>query len=373
MIATIDDLCSVIVDCEHKTAPLDEHGDYFAVGTPAMRGNVIDYSQARRISKETFVAWTRRLTPESGDLLFAREAPVGPIVLVPDSGNIAPGQRTVLMRPNPSIADSRYLYYLLSSPAQQALLHAKAGGSTVAHLNVADVRSFPLEVPPIGVQRAIAEVLCALDDKIAANTSLAITARALVKAEFVRLMRSAQEPADLKDVLALEYGKPLAATNRIPGRGDVFGSGGIVGSHNEPFAVGPGVVVGRKGTAGAVYWAANDFYPIDTTFYVVPKNVEVHSMVFCYLLLDSLQLTKLNSDSAVPGLNRNEAHAMKIHIPETEHLHEFTRTAMPLTDLATQADVESRTLAATRDALLPQLMSGKLRVRDAEKLVEAVA
>lgn len=172
MILTIEDLCTVIVDCEHKTSPIDADGQFFAVGTPAMRGNIIDFSQARRISQSTYASWTRRLTPRAGDLLFAREAPVGPIVLIPDSENIAPGQRTMLMRPDPSLADSRFFYYLLSSPAQQDRLQSLAGGSTVAHLNVADVRRFPLDVPSLGDQRAIADVLGALDDKIAVNMRL---------------------------------------------------------------------------------------------------------------------------------------------------------------------------------------------------------
>ena len=86
-----------LVDCEHKTAPRDESGEFFAVGTPAMAGNRVNYSQARRISAATFATWTRRMKPGAGDLLLAREAPVGPVVMIPTAENVAPGQRTVLM------------------------------------------------------------------------------------------------------------------------------------------------------------------------------------------------------------------------------------------------------------------------------------
>lgn len=88
---TLDDACTHIVDCEHKTAPIDDAGSYYAVGTPAMRGNAINYAEARRINQSTFSDWTRRLRPMRGDLLFAREAPVGPLVRIPDSENVAPG------------------------------------------------------------------------------------------------------------------------------------------------------------------------------------------------------------------------------------------------------------------------------------------
>src|SRR4051794_16594609 len=82
-IVTLADVCSNIVDCAHKTAPIDPDGKYFAVGTPAMRGNRIDYREARPISEATFDAWTTRLRPQEGDLLLAREAPVGPVVQIP--------------------------------------------------------------------------------------------------------------------------------------------------------------------------------------------------------------------------------------------------------------------------------------------------
>jgi type I restriction enzyme S subunit len=162
-------VCLRIVDCEHKTAPIDEGGRFFAVGTPAMKHNRIDYDEARRISKTTFEAWTCRISPQVGDLLLAREAPVGPVVKIPLEENVAPGQRTVLLRPDPGVVDSAFLFYLLTSPRQQELLQVKAAGSIVSHLNVADIRTFPVELPGLTEQRAIAEVLGALDDKIAAN------------------------------------------------------------------------------------------------------------------------------------------------------------------------------------------------------------
>ncbi|WP_292701459.1 hypothetical protein, partial [Microbacterium sp. 69-10] len=125
----LDEACTHVVDCEHKTAPIDESGEYFAVGTPAMRDHRIDFSEARRISRETFNTWTRRLRPQPGDLLLAREAPVGPVVRLPDSAHVAPGQRTVILRPDLAVTSSRFLYYLLRSPKMQAELLVKAEGS----------------------------------------------------------------------------------------------------------------------------------------------------------------------------------------------------------------------------------------------------
>lgn len=197
---TLAEACTAIVDCEHKTAPIDASGKYFAVGTPAMRGNRINYDEARRISHETFLAWTRRLTPAEGDLLVAREAPVGPIVRVPDNLRVAPGQRTVLLRPDPTRLDSTFAYYLLSSPEQQARFLQKAEGSTVVHLNVADVRSFELPtLPPIDKQASIAATLSVLDDKIESNRRLARLALDLAEALYLEACSRGASTVSLKE------------------------------------------------------------------------------------------------------------------------------------------------------------------------------
>ena len=78
----------------------------------------------------------------------------------------------------------------------------------------------------------------------------------------------------------------------------------------------------------------------------------------------------MNSDSAVPGLNRSEALALPVTVPQATVLSELSERAMSLFALATQHDSESRTLVELREALLPALISGRLRVKDAELQVE---
>ena len=293
--------------------------------------------------------------------------------LVPDTGRYLHNQRVGLVEILDSErADAQFLSFFLRTDDYRSYVLGSATGSTVRHTSPTRICSYVAHLPPLHEQHAIAEVLGALDDKIAANSRVATTASLLQTAEFMRLMSGAGVPSTIRNVLTFEYGKPLLAQNRTTGNVDVFGSGGIVGSHNEALASGPGVVVGRKGTAGAVHWAPEDYYPIDTTFFVVSSDIEIYSMIFCYHLLKSVRLSKQNSDSAVPGLNRNDAHAIKIRLPDKESIRQFTLAAMPQANLAAQCDRESLVLAATRDALLPQLMSGKLRVRDAEKSLAGV-
>ena len=113
------------------------------------------------------------------------------------------------------------------------------------------------------------------------------------------------------------YGKGLPEKSRNhSGKWPVFGSNGVVGFHDKPLTDVPTVVIGRKGSVGAVHFSQTGCWPIDTTFYVTGKNLILTR--FRYYVLKSLGLEHMNSDSAVPGLNRDAAHAISLDVPQSE-------------------------------------------------------
>lgn len=116
------------------------------------------------------------------------------------------------------------------------------------------------------------------------------------------------------DELELAYGKSLPAHAREIGPYEVFGSNGRVGYHSVSLRPGPGIIVGRKGSVGEVVYSEGDFWPIDTTYYVVNKGE--HDWRFLFYLLSRLGLTKLNSHSAIPGLNREDVYSIGVSLPE---------------------------------------------------------
>lgn len=115
----------------------------------------------------------------------------------------------------------------------------------------------------------------------------------------------------LGNEIELAYGKGLSQGSRIPGKFPVFGSNGPVGTHEKPLIKGPGIIVGRKGSAGEVIWTDDDFWPIDTTYYVNIKNKD-DSLKYWYYQLKTLGLNQLNSHSAIPGLNRDVAYSKNV-------------------------------------------------------------
>ena len=120
----------------------------------------------------------------------------------------------------------------------------------------------------------------------------------------------------LGDIIELVYGKSLPQRSRVSGRFPVFGSNGQVDMHNKYLVGGPGIIVGRKGSVGEVIWSKQDFWPIDTTYYVKLKNPD-DDLRYWYYVLKTLGLNKLNSHSAIPGLNRDVAYIKQVPLRST--------------------------------------------------------
>lgn len=159
------DLCELIVDCEHKTAPTQEAG-YPSIRTPNIGRGVLILGDVNRVSEETYQAWTRRAEPQPGDLILAREAPAGNIAIIPEGLKVCLGQRTVLIRPKADIFMPQYLAHLLLQRRSQQRLLAHSRGATVEHINMKDIRAFKIShVPSLDVQRQAIDKLTDIDDQ----------------------------------------------------------------------------------------------------------------------------------------------------------------------------------------------------------------
>jgi len=118
----------------------------------------------------------------------------------------------------------------------------------------------------------------------------------------------------LGEVFSLEYGKGLTEKERENGEYPVYGSNGMVGYHSQYIVKGPGIIVGRKGTIGAITWSDMNFWPIDTTYYILLKKPETN-LKWLFYKLSSLKLAKLNMATGTPGLNRDLVYKLKILLP----------------------------------------------------------
>lgn len=120
----------------------------------------------------------------------------------------------------------------------------------------------------------------------------------------------------LGTALELAYGKALPKTVRVHGGNiPVYGSNGVAGWHDQALVDESTVIVGRKGSAGAVQYVEGPCYPIDTTYFVRPRTGFQFDMKFVFYLLRWLDLSRLKTATGVPGLTREDAYRERIPVP----------------------------------------------------------
>lgn len=244
-------------------------------------------------------------------------------------------------------------------------MHSASYGAVFDTITKETFSQIVVSIPPLPEQRAIASILSSLDDKIdllhRQNQTLEAMAEALFRQWFVEEADEGWEEGTLGDVIELIYGKGLKKEIRTGTGYPVIGSSGIVGYHSEFLVEGPGIVIGRKGTLGKVIYLWDNFFPIDTTYYIKSK-VESAGLLYEYFLLKILNFEEMNSDSAVPGLNRDIALSTEIEIAPLEKLNRFNQFTSTFINKLRENTTQIRTLAKLRDTLLPKLMSGEVRV-----------
>lgn len=239
-------------------------------------------------------------------------------------------------------------------------------GAVQPKLSKKSLLSIPIILPKSEKeQRAIAGVLSSLDDKIdllhRENETLEALAETLFRQWFIEEAEDDWEEGVLGDVIKLEYGKGLKKSIRTGTGFPVVGSSGIIDYHTDYLVEGPGIVIGRKGTLGEVIYLSENFYPIDTTFYIKTK-IYSPNLYFEKFLVSSMNFQNMNTDSAVPGLNRNLAESIEILIPPQSAITRFNEIVDPFFCKQIANKNQINILENLRDTLLPKLMSGEVRV-----------
>jgi len=324
-------------------------------------------------------------------------------------------QHVAIVRPVPTLADAQYLMSFLASPEVKSYIEGfNAGGSRRA-ITKGHIESFEIPLPPLAEQEAIGSILSSLDGKIELNRRMNETLEAMAQAIFRdwfvdfgptrRKLEGATDPltimgglvqdddraqalADLfpaalddqglpegwsfkplDESLVLQRGFDLPKFSRTDGLYPVIAASGPSGTHSEFKVVAPGVCTGRSGVLGNVFYVQQDFWPLNTSLWI--KAYPNATPIYAYFLLREIDLLALNAGSAVPTLNRNHVHNRPTVTPPMTVVSAYTRIAELLMVKSDQAAKECEALAATRDLLLPKLMSGEIRLSEAEEVMEA--
>lgn len=399
----LNELCDLIVDCEHKTAPTESSG-YPSIRTPNIGRGYFMLDSVNRVSEETYRLWTRRAVPQPGDLIMAREAPVGNVALIPAGLQPCLGQRTLLIRPDRSRVEPTFLNYLLNGPHVQALIQAKTNGATVPHLNMKDVRAMQLpKLPPLPIQRRIAGILSAYDELIANSQRrikiLESMARALYREWFVHFRfpghESAPPPGEvprgwevtkLAELVTTRYGY-TESTNESPVgpkylRGMDMNKTSYIDWSQVPYcvisdedkrsyAVKRGdVFVIRMADPGKVSIVEEDVDAVFASYLIRVRPIDDRLRpYFLFHLLDSPAYQRYISGAST-GTTRKSASAgvitdFRFALPPKSLVAEFEARVATTREMLVTLLKQVQNLRRTRDLLLPRLLSGQIDVEAA--------
>jgi type I restriction enzyme S subunit len=356
------------------------------------------YDSEERISHEALNSSSAKLFPPDTVLM----AMYGDGVTITSLGILrreaATNQACCAMIPNKEICEPRFLFYSLLNNREDFLRLASGGAQR--NLSGSLIRRFAMNTPPFAEQKAIAAVLGALDDKIELNRRMNATLEAIARALFqswfvdfdpLRAKLDGREPLGLDEATAaifpksfhetrlghiplgwkaghladlcnLKRGHDLPTRSRTAGAIPVISSSGISGTHAETNTRGPGVVTGRYGTIGKVFYVETDYWPLNTTLYV--EDFKESPPRFIFHVLGEVNYSNYTDKAAVPGVNRNHLHEEPMVIPPMEVRHAFARIVEPLWSKHSENVLQSRTLVTLRDTLLPKLLSGELAINE---------
>jgi len=351
----------------------DEPTEHPYIRVVDMRDDGVDVQTVKFISNEAYER-VQQYTISNEEIYISIAGTIGRVGMVPQSlsgANLTENAAKVGFKD--SRLEPRFVMYFLRSAHGQGLIRSSIGGTSQPKLALYRIEDMKIPMPPLRTQRCIASILSAYDNLIENNLRriklLEESARLLYKEWFVRLrfpghehtriingVPEGWERKKLGELIELKYGKSLKEEDRIEGPYPVYGSSGIVGTHEECLVTGPGIIVGRKGNAGTVFWSPVDFFPIDTVYYV--ESVQSN-----YFLLHNLRHQNFQSShGAVPGLNREYAHSLSIVMPPESLRDQFQELASVLYDQMHKLSTMNGKLRQARDVLLPKLMSGEIQV-----------
>lgn len=153
---TVEELCSEIVDCPHTTPRYEGELKHPAIRTSEIKKGYIAWDTMRYVSDEEYEERVARLRPEKGDIVYGREGTFGNAAVLPGGYSFCLGQRVMLLRPDYSKCTSEYLLHAVISDDVYRQAVEKNNASTVAHVNVKDVKQFKVPLPSFEKQRSFA-------------------------------------------------------------------------------------------------------------------------------------------------------------------------------------------------------------------------
>lgn len=401
----LEDCMSAIIDYRGKSPQKTPFGIPLVTAKVVKAGRIIAPDEF--IAVEDYDKWMRRGIPQPGDVVMTTEAPLGEVAQL-DDRKVALAQRLITLRGKPGVLDNTFLKFVMQSQFVQDELKARATGTTVLGVRQSELRRILLPLPPIEEQKRIVEILGALDEKIQLNQrmneTLEAIARAIFKSWFVDLDPISATAKSFKNGLPAGWQwQPLSAICQVNScqlrdvepdyelkyidissakRGQILQTQ-LLRFVDAPSRARRRVLDGdtvistvRPGNR-AFFFVVDppDNLVVSTGYAVLTPKANARALTYLGVTCDETieHLDQIADGGAYPAIRPEQIGDVEIAWPGDKLANTFEGLVRPLLLRIAANARESRMLADTRDALLPKLMSGEVRLKHLEKMVETHA
>jgi type I restriction enzyme S subunit len=386
----LGDICDVY-DGPHATPPKLESGFVFlGISSLGFDGR-INSAHFEYVSEESFKKWTRRVEPRHQDIVFSYETKLGVAAMIPQGFKCCLGRRMGLLRPKDSVDPKFLLYAYLAPDFQKTIYERTFHGSTVDRIPLKDMPDFSIRLPLYPEQKAIAQVLSSLDDKIGLlhrqNKTLEAIAETLFRQWFIEEAQDDWEVETLKSYLDIGIGRTPPRKEHqwfSNDQTDVkwisikdLGNDGAyifntteyltqdaVEKFNIPLIPENTVLLSFKMTVGRVAITTEQMLSNEAIAHFKFRSDTPFTVEYLYLYLKNYQYDLLGSTSTiVTSINSAMIKDMEIVIHPKTLMAKFDNIVKGLFKKIKGNQKQIQTLEKLRDTLLPKLMSGEVRVQ----------
>jgi type I restriction enzyme S subunit len=402
-----------IFDGPHATPKKIDAGPYFLSISSLVDGR-LNLSKSAFLSEESFVKWTKRVTPQKDDLLFSYETRLGQAALMPSGIRACLGRRMGLLRPNLNKVHPQYLLYAYLSPHfQQVILRNTVTGATVDRISLSEMADFPINIPPLSEQKVVADLLESIDKKIELNSKINAALEDMVKLIYDYWFVQFDFPDCNGKPYKLSGGKmvyneelkreipdgwKVKTLNELSSRiGDgIHGTPQYVDESEFSFINGNNLKKGFIYTNSVTKKVSAEEY--DKYFIKLDKNTILISIngtlgnlavyagekvmlgkssayincleehrAFCYQYLKQSHVQKnfwnIATGSTIKNLSLKSLNNLKLSYPNKELIINFNNLVNPIDDKRESIFKENNRLIELREWLLPMLMSGQVTIK----------
>lgn len=376
----IKDVVSFVVDNRGKTPPTQDEGHILLeVNAVSATEKFPLYQEVRKhVSQEVYGTRFRKGHPKKGDILVPTVGTLGAVSLM-DRDDCCIAQNLIAIRCDETTCHSHFLYYVLCNPmTRKRLLNLNIGGVQPS-IKVPHLMELEIELPSIGEQKKIAELLSLLDDKILCNNRINDNLLQQAAALFAQYYEQASDLVPFTSVIQILGGGTPKTGNSMFWNGGVpfftpkdvgtpytlttektITEDGLAHCNSRLYPVNT-VFVTARGTVGKVGLPGVPMAMNQSCYALVGKDID-QLMVYFYTLRTVQALKHKASGAVFDAITTRDFESETIRLIADDAAAEFLSVATPMFGQILGNSIENQRLAELRDALLPRLMAGEIDV-----------